>query len=334
MSTLTPAVAKRLALIRLLLDGAEEASGLEAPFDADSVNRLHDVAEMFLALAVQQHNGTIPGQFIGYWTELKNLTGQAPGYRAAMERVNKTRVSLKHYGIQPHKEEVEHAATAVRNLLADETPRLFGVNLDDVSLAAFVTSDVGARAIQMAEEHWAEGKAEEAFADLAEAFAAVISDYQEDKVGLDDQSVFDSMGTFRLHSRTTRRRQGLNSAQAQWEEGIEDLLEALDRKLMLVGFGIDLRRYARFDALTPVVRWPAQSVTRVYTIPAGWRRTDEEYVFCRDFVISAAIRLAEFDFSYEYDGIRSLDDMGGITQFTSRSAFAPPFEDSSQDGSA
>lgn len=46
-------------LIRLLLARAGEEAQQSPPYSADGVNRLHDVAEMFLALAAEKHNKRI-----------------------------------------------------------------------------------------------------------------------------------------------------------------------------------------------------------------------------------------------------------------------------------
>ncbi len=137
---------------------------------------------MFLALAVEKLQGAIPREFMNYWTELEKLLGRPLAYKAAMTRVNKTRVNLKHYGIEPASSEVHGSIETVRGLLTDESPDIFGVELDEISLAPFFASKAAARAVNAAEMHWAADEQAEAFADLREAFDEVLDDYVERKL--------------------------------------------------------------------------------------------------------------------------------------------------------
>jgi hypothetical protein len=67
---LTAETARRLAFIRLLLAWADEESRQPPPFSYDSINRFHDAAEMFLALAAQQHHLAISHDLLGYGISL------------------------------------------------------------------------------------------------------------------------------------------------------------------------------------------------------------------------------------------------------------------------
>jgi hypothetical protein len=278
---------------------------------------------MFLALAIEEHGGTIPQRdFMHYWPELEKVTSRPLTYRAAMQRVNKTRVNLKHYGIQPDSTEVAHCVSSVHNLIIDETPGLFGVELDEVSLASFVQSDSGARCIQAAEAHWAAGEKAEAFADLQEAFDSIIATYQASKRSRHNTSVFNTVEKFK-QAALLRRGNGIHDE--RYEQGVKDAFENLDFKLMVVGFGIDLRRYGRFAALTPKVHVAPGGSDRVYGVPEGWDRTVEDYTFCRDFVISTALHLAEFDYELPPDPPARLNSPW--LHVRSHSAAAPPEDD-------
>lgn len=318
MPTATPDIIRRLSLIRLLLHGAEAAAGQPAPFNTDSINRLHDVCEMYLALAVELHHGSIPKDFMGYWPELERLTGQPLSFRAALQRMNKARVSLKHYGVQPNSSEVAHCVASVRNLLLDETPRLFGVALAEASLDHFVQSDEGARCIQTAENHWDAGEKGEALADLREAYDSVLAWYEATKHGPSQVSVFDLYSKFQ---RTNVFRRPADPEQVKYEDSLHQLLSELDERLMVIGLGIDLRRLGRFLAMTPSVRLMANGVDRWYSVPEDFDPSSDDYAFCRDFVVSVALRLAEFDFEVD----SKLPYAGGRSwwQMRSRSATLP-----------
>lgn len=76
-------------------------------------------------------------------------------------------------------------------------------------------------------------------------------------------------------------------------------LQNLDFNVMLVGLGIDLRRYGRFKALTPKIR-RALDGSRFVSERWGVIRRPADYEFCRDFVVSTAIHLSEFDYEFDF----------------------------------
>jgi hypothetical protein len=87
--------------------------------------------------------------------------------------------------------------------------------------------------------------------------------------------------------------------QRRFEEAMIESLKNLDFNLMLVGLGIDLRRYGRFRALTPHVARTLDG-TRHVSERKGMTRQHADYEFCRDFVVSIAIHLGEYDYEFDF----------------------------------
>lgn len=291
-----PELSRRLALVRLLLARAEGDSAQPGPFAGDSVNRLHDVAEMFLAFAAGHHNLKIPAQFDQYWDVLDRVLGRPLQYRTAMQAFNKARVNLKHYGIEPSAQAVRDGRAAVRGLINDECEPLFGVDISAVSLANFVASDDARAWLNAAERHMSLGDELEAFGDLSEAFHAVISDYGDRKLTGSRRSILDSVEDINA----LRRRMPVPAKYAHeshFDQGVLNALESLNHSIKLVGLGVDLRRYGKFAYLMPYIRSTMDGGRQVMADPVP--REPEAYDFCRDFVITTALHLAEFD--YEFD---------------------------------
>lgn len=183
---------RRLVLIRLLFARAEEQANQSRPYSTDSVNRLHDVAEMFLAFAAERHQIRIPKDFMSYWTVREEASGRRLAYRAQMQKLNKVRVNLKHYGIEPTSDQIVEAVAAVRGLLKDECRALLGQSFDDVSLFDVVTVSDTRHLLQNAERNWEHGHEAEAFAGLADAFDTLVMDYRDRKQLWHRRSVFDN----------------------------------------------------------------------------------------------------------------------------------------------
>ena len=313
MVKVTADTGRRLALIRLLLGRAEEDSRQAAPFSADSINRLHDVAEMFLVLAAEVNDADVKpkADFMSYWPALSKKLDSPLAYKVQMTKVNQARVGLKHHGIVPTPDVIADCRTAVRGLIQDETPRLFGVELDSVSLAAFIVPPDARTSVIAAETKWKQQKdamgVSEAFADLAQAFGDLIEDYSSRKLTTSGRSVFKVMDDPpSLWSSQTRLRashaSGDTSANAvlkalePFAGEVAAALQALEAMTLIIGLGVDVRRYGRFKLLTPdIVRMPGGR-RRYVDRDSDPVRTEEDFKFCRDFVISTALHLAEFDF--------------------------------------
>lgn len=120
--------------------------------------------------------------------------------------------------------------------------------------------------------------------------------YRERKLLWSRRSVFDNTKDMTFLSSFFR---GSTGKEGKFEDAVIDSLKALDRAVMLVGLRIDLRRLGLFEALTP----------RVIHFAGGTRRTDprrgapdpteEDFVFCRDFVVTSALHLAAFDYDFD-----------------------------------
>jgi hypothetical protein len=294
---LHPDTARRLAFVRLLLSRAQEESRLAAPFSYDSLNRLHDAAEMFLTLAVQTHHKAVPKDFMKYWDALEESLGRPLLYRAQAERFNKARVAWKHFGAEPAAAEIGAARTTVEGLLADECHALFGVDLADVSLTAFIRPQDARDLAESAEQAWAAGEEVDAFADLVDAFDVLLKDYESRKMVAYNRSVFGPNRNFTFLSGFF---QGMSFGKARdFVDGVIEMLTAHDRNIKIIGFGLDFRRYGKFDALTPHLQRNVGGGRITSERERSAARTQEDFEFCRDFVVSSAIHLAEFDYDID-----------------------------------
>lgn len=61
--------------------------------------------------------------------------------------------------------------------------------------------------------------------------------------------------------------------------------------MRMVALGLDFPTYLRFDLLVPKVTVRGNG-TRIYSAPKGYAPNDEEFTFCLEFLVTAALRLA------------------------------------------
>lgn len=280
--SLSPDETRRLAFVRVLVMRAEEESKSPPPFSFDCLNRIHDATESFLALACQHYQVKIPRGFMDFWTVLDGKHGGPLPNRTEMERLNRARVNLKHYGIEPAGHEIQEAIRAARVFLENECSTIFGVSLEEVTLDQYVRSERARMLLASADENRKTGEWIEAMADLVVALDAVIREYRERKQIGHRRSVFDNISDFTFVQ--------------MMDDKVKSSLQALDGAVMLIGFGIDYRQYGRFKGATPSVTHSIDGRRWINTRQDWPQPTRSEFEWCREFVVRTALRLYSFDY--------------------------------------
>jgi len=176
----------------------------------------------------------------------------------------------------------------VLTLLAD---RVFGVRLDAVSLLLFVRDTEVRTHLELAQSNWDSGRTQEAMDELKLAFDRLVRDYERRKAWHPGKSLFSTKPSF-MPSIFDLRKAGKEMEKAfEW-------LESLDGWVKMLALGVDMRRYAYFDAHTP---------TSIYTLDGsahlhrreGVTVTDEVFARCTKFVIDTALAFSEDDFDFD-----------------------------------
>ena len=71
-----------------------------------------------------------------------------------------------------------------------------------------------------------------------------------------------------------------------------DASREMQRPLRVMALGIDYRQFDRFTRLTPTIAYFADMHSERHS-PPGYAPTSDDFEFCRGFVITAALRVAE-----------------------------------------
>ena len=135
-----PTEVGRLAFVRLLLEKSLDEAQRPPPYVYGAILSLHDAVELFMQIATE-HYGKKKNDhaFKSYWTILGSCAPVVKVYESAMDRLNKARVDLKHYGNLPAPEQVKQFADHVSLFLDEAAAEIFGLQLADISPVCFVT---------------------------------------------------------------------------------------------------------------------------------------------------------------------------------------------------
>jgi hypothetical protein len=266
---------------------------------------MHDAVELFLQLSCEQLNvGEKQPTFIGYWDLLNpKLDPNELTQKESMRRLNKARVALKHHGTFPSDLDIEAFRANTMSFFQDNTPLVFGLSFEDVSLVEFVNPEASRSLLTEAQGDIARGDILSALDKTAIAYEEMIRDYEDRKRGRYLRSPFYFGRDLTFHDAfhlglkrgTSREEQNF----AEFVDRVKESIEAMQGAIKTIALGIDYRKYARFKRLTPALlrtmdgKWHVQR----FASKADNLLSPDEARFCIDFVIESALALAEFDYS-------------------------------------
>jgi len=291
---------QRLAFVKFLYaTGNKQAQGV-APLSSAGLLVLHDAMELFLDLACEHLGVTEKARdFKDYWS-LINAKLEAQGkaklsQQAPAMRLNKGRVSLKHYGGHPAKMDLEAYRNTVKEFFTDNCCLIFDVSLDSISMVEFVEPETARQKVEAAIQCHEEGRFDEAANELILGFEMMryhyidgVSGDHADRVMLFGPSLAFAEAQLRgldgVEGRNVRRTL-IDTVRS---------VEKLKSAMQMLALGIDLRRYTRFRSSMPICMRMAggnfvlQHMKKIL-------RDSQTSQYCIDFVIDAAIQMGDFD---------------------------------------
>ncbi|WP_319542337.1 hypothetical protein [uncultured Pseudodesulfovibrio sp.] len=292
---------RRLAFIKYLLGVATSQSLQPEPLCSSAILSFHDSIELFLHLCAEELGVNVNNaSFLDYWEKLnpKLLKRNKPELtqKESMRRLNKSRVALKHHGTLPALLDIE-SYRVIANTFFDEGCRtVFGINADDISLIELVTNERSKKYLKNAVTRFEEGDSFETLSNLAIAFDVLIHDYENSK---NEQRSFQSPFFFG-ESMTFESSFFLgidefgSSKLGNFVDKVKNSIEAMQGAVKILSFGIDYKRYARFNMIVPNVTWTIDGTPHVYVNKE--KISEEEFNYAYNFIIESALKLQEFDY--------------------------------------
>jgi hypothetical protein len=298
----------RLALIRLLYIQGAEQSRLPSPRAYSGILTLHDAVELFLGLVADRLGANLPDHlaFMRYWDELHpnklGVRGVDLSGRGGMDRLNRLRNGFKHAGTLPGVPAVEQARAEVTTFFEDNTLKVFGISFDQIDMADVVPQQNARTKLKEAAARNSSGARIEAMALVVDAFKEVFD------ARVRPSPFRGSPFSFGQNISYPLRRSQIETIFRQVDpngllhgrnlaEQIHLVMEstrAIQVGMRVIALGIDYVQYLRFQAITPSVFRTADDTRHVVHAPTYAPR-DEDFDWCRQFVITVALRLAEVE---------------------------------------
>lgn len=288
---------KKLVLIKFLYTIAEEQShqlGASAGF---SILAFHDCVEMLLVLIAHKKHKSDQDYFLQYWQVVPNLP-----YKGEMDNLNKVRVSLKHHAIFPNPDEIARCREDVKLFLTTCMDQYFKVDFDTLSLASLIAYDEVKKMIEEAEQYIKDESVYEALLKCKLAFIKLITIYDSDKKQW-FKSILDIGEDIDDGYKSVLKN---NKEAEHWFKNVTNTTNAIRNTLKITSLGIDYKRYAFFNFLTPKLLYSRSPLGEEIYIPDSKTTFESEKSvkldncrFCVEFVVDSALKLQGLQYNLE-----------------------------------
>jgi hypothetical protein len=279
----------------------------EAPYSLIAILTLHDAVELFYGLVADQFHPSLDPKtaFDAYPRELNKVlpANQKIAAGRGIEKLNKVRVQLKHYGSLPSASQVADAVVDATTFLVANTLSVFGADYDTVSMVDTIEQPAARAKVRAARTANASGDRFEAMSLLVEVFQDLFDPEASGvagnhafqfgpQIGRPVNSHHLGYALVRLGERHGNPEGTIKDFAEQFEALVNTAAESR-KALQIIAAGIDFASYRRFESLTPRVEWswPGQQRWRHARV-ANYAPTQDDYEYCEDFVIRVAAKLA------------------------------------------
>lgn len=296
--------------------GLTQAAAPE-PLSFSAVLTFHDAVELFLITGGEHLGATVKdrGRFPDRFGEALDPAVCANGVSLqglyGIRRLTDLRNGFKHSAGFPGREALQRAKLDTIDFLTVNTPLIFGMAFDDIDLASVVPQINVREQVRRAGHYFDDGDSLSAMGTLANTFEQLLEEKLNDEAAPNGRSVFSfgrALSRHRLGQDQVRRildqpdmnsRRGLpgrpTETLAREITETQDVARAMQEGLRLLALGLNVDEYQRFIDLTPAVgRTYGQSEPH-FRAEDGYAPNQEEFEFCRQFLITAALRLADID---------------------------------------
>jgi mRNA-degrading endonuclease HigB of HigAB toxin-antitoxin module len=291
---------RRLAFIKYLFHVGENQSRQPEPLCGTAVLSFHDCIELFLELSCEKLSVFKKDvSFMKYWDVIDAaLSGHKLSQKASMNRLNKTRVNLKHHGVIPSKLEIDEYRTLTATFLSENYLLIFNVEFDDISLIDMIKYEQSKCHLKQAQKYYFDDNPQDSLVNIAISFSYLIKEYEDSFRGKRYISPFNfgnSMAFLNAFHIGIKREDGKIK---DFIDNTSKAITEMQNALKIICFGIDYKKYAKFKMLTPHVVFTMNGKPSC-TFRDGLVLNKGIYNFCHNFIIESSLSLQEFDYNIE-----------------------------------
>ncbi len=287
-------IIQRLSLIKYLYTLGLNQSYNSELLSGISILFFHDSIELFLQISAEEIGVKKEGKsFMGCW-KLFEDNGKKLSYEENMDKLNRARVSLKHHGLLPSRQDIENFRISVSAFLEESYKLIFNIEFKCISLIDYIGFENTKKYLKIAEKKFGEGDLENTDINLSLSFEYLLKDY-EGKIKVKEyESPFSVGESMDFHNAFFM---GINDRKlAEFVDDVSKSIKAMQNPLKILSFGLDYRKYIKYDSIVKAAIVFVMSGEHVVYAGKNVNINPGEFEYCRDFIIESALKLQETNY--------------------------------------
>lgn len=273
---------------RFLLQGERCSLGLAVSVTQDAIELFVRSAEKHIGMSLSKDKAGFTDVVNELSKELSARGGEPLPYRSKLEDINKARISFKHYGLSPTKEDAIRLVDYGEAFLADATRNIFNVDFLSLSYVDLIANSTLRTLVTQAKVHLEESRIEDSLCCSAQVVKLAMMEMER---ALPSTRIFNLgwnlPGAFGRSSEARETADKLGRV-------LNDAFDSFKEVAVLTGLSIDLQRYGKFRELTPVVHlFPGGTARCQFTQFTKQIQSKEDVAFCIAFATDFALAVQQ-----------------------------------------
>ena len=232
-----------------------------------------------------------------YWDAINQKMGlDQITQKDSMRRLNNARVQLKHHGTAPSKLDMEGFRATVTNFFQENTPKVFSMDFDSISLVDLVAYEDAKSNLRSAQDLMQSGDTKGAIPYIAASFELLIWEYERKMRSKFGSSPFSFVSEMAFETSAM----DVEGKMKDFVDKVDKSISSMQYAIKIISFGFDYRKFSKFESLTPEVLMEELGPDGEYALyippeEQSSQATLEDCRFCLDYVVECAIKLQDFD---------------------------------------
>ncbi|MFC7070621.1 hypothetical protein ACFQL9_13285 [Halobaculum lipolyticum] len=307
---------ERLTYIKSVHQQADALSQESWPQSTTAILLYHDAVELFFQCKLETEGESEPYRFMDNFSKIHNEFGITLEYKDGIKRLNNTRNELKHRSLRPEQDEIATIRVLVNDFFEANTPLLFDIAYDQISMAALIEFEAARAKLREAEHALADERYGDGICAVAAAYLRMNNEFEKYVTHQLDHTPYPTLMNEQwvdtidgsidellliLQQNSSQLNENVEKEIADIIAGLhipEQAIREVYQILRIMTLGIDYGKYIRFNSITPNVSEDGALREINGAIPEV---SEEELQFCIDFVIEVGQELQQSNVDLSLD---------------------------------
>jgi hypothetical protein len=293
-------IIKRLAFAKYLIEKGNQESNNSEPLSSIALLHYHDALELIFNLVLEDNNINESNlSFMKYFDKvnewLKSKGKDEINLRSSLDKLKDRRKNLKHKGLFPSKTGIEESKFTANSIFEKLCENVYGLDAHEISLVELIENQRVKGFIKEAIDSYNNDQ-KKSIEKISLSFEFLLRDYEHPKVDSFYRSPFNFGEDMISFDSSFVREEMTGDKMEEFVGKIIESIEAIQKALKILAFGLDYKKYLKFSLLIPEPIWRTLKDMPEVPLSQEVKISKEDFDFCINFLIECSLKLQEFDF--------------------------------------